>query len=72
MQIDRRTLLATLGASAAIETLPIETLADALEHHLSDSLDQAAGGTQTQAVERTVRRGVGSLFISRGEGCVIE
>jgi hypothetical protein len=63
MQVDRRTLLATLGATAAIETIPIETLADALEHQMSDQLDQTAGGQQAPAAERTVRRGVGSLFV---------
>jgi hypothetical protein len=68
MQVDRRTLLATLGATAAIETIPFETLADALEHHLSDQLDQAAGAQQVPAAERTVRRGVGSLFVMQKEG----
>jgi len=66
MQVDRRTLLATLGATAAIETMPSEALADALEHYLSDQLDQTAGAQQ--ATERTVRRGVGSLFVLQGDG----
>src|SRR5262245_35443035 len=68
MQIDRRTILATLGATAAIESIPVEALADALEHHLSDQLDQTAGAGQAVAVERTVRRGVGSLFVLQGDG----
>src|SRR5262249_28769352 len=68
MQVDRRTLLATLGATAAVETIPFETLADTLEHHLSDQLDQTAGAQQAAAEERTVRRGVGSLFVMQEGG----
>src|SRR5262245_35120248 len=68
MQVDRRTLLVTLGATAAIETMPSETLADALEHYLSDQLDQPAGAQQAAAAERAVRRGVGSLFVPQGDG----
>jgi len=68
MQVDRRTLLATLGATAAIETMPSEALADALEHYLSDQLDQTANAQQSPAAERAVRRGVGSLFVMQGSG----
>jgi len=68
MQVDRRTLLATLGATAAIETMPSEALADALEHYLSDQLDQTPGAQQAPAVGRTFRRGVGSLFVLQGGG----
>src|SRR5262245_11418375 len=68
MQVDRRTLLATLGATAAIETIPFETLADALEHHMSDQLDQKSGAQQDSAAESAVRRGVGSLFVMQGAG----
>jgi len=71
MQVDRRAFLATLGAATAIETTPSESLADALEHYLSDQLDQTANAQSAQQVptsERTVRRGVGSLFVSQGGG----
>jgi hypothetical protein len=68
MQIDRRTILATLGATAAIESMPSEALADALEHYLSDQLDQTASPQQAAAAERTVRRGAGSLFVLQGDG----
>src|SRR5215472_10728776 len=68
MQIERRTILAALGATAAFETMPSEALADALEHYLNDQLDQTAGAQQVAAAERTVRRGAGSLFILRGDG----
>jgi hypothetical protein len=33
MQFDRRAFLATLGTAAAINAMPSEPLADALEHH---------------------------------------
>jgi hypothetical protein len=71
MQVDRRAFFATLGATAAIETMPSEALADALEHYLSDQLDQTASAQPAQqvpAAERTVRRGVGSLFVMQGSG----
>jgi hypothetical protein len=67
MQVDRRAFLATLGTAAAIETMPSEALADALEHYQSNQLEQAAA-QQTGAAERIVRRGVGGLFISQGSG----
>jgi hypothetical protein len=34
MQFDRRAFLATLGTAAAINAIPSEALADALEHHM--------------------------------------
>jgi hypothetical protein len=69
MEINRRAFLATLGATAAIETMPPEALADALEHRLSYELDQAVGAPATQqaeATERAYRRGVGGLFVPQG------
>ena len=44
MQFDRRAFLATLGTAAAINAMPSEALADALEHHMIESLD---AGTTT-------------------------
>ena len=63
MEIDRRSFLATLGGVAAVETLPSETLADALEHHMMDEIDRL--GAQNNQL--AVRRGAGSIFASRGE-----
>src|SRR5256886_1653659 len=71
MEINRRAFLATLGTAAAIEAMPSEALADALEHHLIGQLDQevsAAPSQQAAAAERAYRRGVGSLFVARESG----
>ena len=57
MQIDRRAFLATLGTASAISAMPSEALADALEHHMMDKLDE-----QTTTNELKVRRGAGMLF----------
>ena len=63
MEIDRRVFLATLGGAAAIEAMPSEALADALEHHMMDAIDQQAAANNQLAV----RRGTGSLFSRSGE-----
>jgi hypothetical protein len=71
MEVDRRAFLATLGAAAASETMSPEALAEALEHHMIDQLDQAVSAQPTpQAAdsERAYRRGVGSLFVPQGSG----
>jgi len=71
MEINRRAFLATLGTAAAIEAMPSEALADALEHHLIGQLDQAVSAQparQDAAAERAYRRGVGSLFVARESG----
>lgn len=57
MQIDRRVFLATLGTAAVIEAMPSEALADALEHHMMETLDE-----QTSTNDLKVRRGAGTLF----------
>jgi hypothetical protein len=57
MQIDRRAFLATLGTAAAINAMPSEALADALEHHMIENLD-----AETTANELKVRLGTGLLF----------
>ena len=53
MQIDRRAFFATLGTAAAINAMPSEALADALEHHMIASLD--AGTTANELKVRLVR-----------------
>jgi hypothetical protein len=60
MEIDRRAFLATLGTAAAVQAMPSEALADALEHHMMDTLDQSAEGLPV------IRRGAGSLFGAGG------
>src|SRR5437660_9653636 len=65
MEIDRRAFLATLGGAAAIEAMPSEALADALEHHMMETLDAAVGGEASAALaepEPIIRRGAGSIF----------
>jgi hypothetical protein len=57
MQFDRRAFLATLGTAAAINAMPSEALADALEHHMMENLDE-----ETTTNELKVRRGTGLLF----------
>jgi hypothetical protein len=62
MEIERRAFLATLGTAAAIQAMPSEALADALEHHMMDTLDQTAEGLPV------IRRGAGSIFGAGGGG----
>ena len=61
MEVDRRAFLATLGSVTAIEALPHEARAEALEHYMSDVLDEQATGNELKA-----RRGTGSLFAESG------
>ena len=68
MHIDRRAFLATLGGAVAIESMSSEALADALEHHMIERLDQAAGAQSTEQTKRPYRRGIGSLFVLQGSG----
>ena len=68
MDIDRRGFLAALGGAVAIEAMSSEALADALEHHMIERLDQAAGARSSQTTERPYRRGIGSVFVLGGSG----
>ena len=68
MDIDRRAFLATLGSAVAIEAMSSEALADALEHHMIERLDQSTGARSGQTAERPYRRGVGSVFVLGGSG----
>jgi hypothetical protein len=67
MEIDRRAFLSALGGAVAIEAMSSEALADALEHHMIEQLDQAATARSGQT-ERSYRRGVGSVFVLSGSG----
>jgi hypothetical protein len=68
MHIDRRAFLATLGGTAAIETMSSHALADSLEHYMVDQLDHAASQSSRPdgTAQRPYRRGVGSLFVTQG------
>src|SRR5579871_3388784 len=57
MNIDRRALIASLGTATTISAMPSETLADALEHHMMETLDE-----ETTENELKVRNGAGFLF----------
>ncbi|MGH9312890.1 MAG: hypothetical protein ACRD1S_06790 [Vicinamibacterales bacterium] len=59
MEIDRRSFLTALGGTAAVEMMPSEALADALEHRMMEELDTVAAQP---------RRGTGSLFVPSGQG----
>jgi hypothetical protein len=63
MDVNRRAFLATLGTAAVIESMPSEALADALEHHMMDTLDEQATGNELK-----IRRGAGSIFGGGGQG----
>jgi len=71
MEIDRRAFLSTLGGAVAIETMSYDALADALEHHMADQLDQAVSpqpNQQAEVQERPYRRGTGDLFLPQRSG----
>jgi predicted HD phosphohydrolase len=57
MHIDRRVFFATLGTATAVSAMPAEMLADALEHHMMEALDE-----ETTENELKVRNGAGFLF----------
>src|SRR5262249_5762411 len=63
MEVDRRAFFATLGSAAVINRMPDEEKAEALEHYMTDLLDQQATGN-----ELLVRRGSGDLFGSQPNG----
>ncbi len=73
MEIDRRAFIASLGGAAVVDAMCPEAKAEALEHHLSDLLDESLGFSHHGAEqvvpappEATVRRGAGSLFTPQG------
>ncbi len=61
MEIDRRAFLATLGSTAVIQAMPDEAKAEALEHYMTDKLDE-----QATVNELAIRRGAGDLFGAPG------
>jgi hypothetical protein len=63
MEIDRRAFFATLGSAAVINAMPDEAKAEALEHYMTDLLDE-----QTTGNELVIRRGSGDLFGSQPQG----
>ena len=46
MEIDRRAFFATLGSAAVINAMPDEAKAEALEHYMTDLLDQQTTGNE--------------------------
>src|SRR5687767_5405868 len=71
MEIDRRAFIASLGGAAVVDAMCPEAKAEALEHHLSDLLDESLGFKHEEQVvpaapEATVRRGAGTLFTPQG------
>jgi len=68
MNIDRRAFIASLGGAVAIEAMSSEALADALEHHMIEKLDNSESSLLPESSERPYRRGVGSLFVFGGSG----
>lgn len=68
MNIDRRAFLSSLGTAVAIEAMSSEALADALEHHMIERLDQVPGAQLGERKERPYRRGIGSVFVLGGSG----
>ena len=54
MEIDRRAFIATLGGSAVIEAMSSEAKAEALEHYMSDLLDESLGFTPHDHIEQVV------------------
>jgi hypothetical protein len=81
MEIDRRLFFASLGGAGAVAAMSHEARAEALEHYMSDLLDEAApqgddkpkfptvAELEAQIETRPVRRGGGSIF-SSGRGNV--
>src|SRR5262245_7973415 len=65
MEADRRAFFATLGSAAVIGRMPDEEKAEALEHYMTDVLDQQAAATGNN--ELVIRRGSGDLFGSQGQ-----
>src|SRR5262245_38292210 len=65
MEVDRRAFFATLGSAAVISRMPDEEKAEALEHYMTDVLDQQA--TTSGNNELVIRRGSGDLFGSQGQ-----
>ena len=60
MEIDRRVFLATLGGTAVVNRMPDEEKAEALEHYMTNLLDE-----QTTGNDLVIRRGSGDLFGSQ-------
>jgi len=64
MHVDRRKFIASVGGAAAVAAMAHEDRAEALEHYMTDQLDQRVSlATAAQAsTEPRVPRGTGNLF----------
>lgn len=80
MEIDRRAFIAGLGGAAVVNLMGHEARADALEDYADEQLNAAVAQTQgtgrkfptvaeldAQVETRDLRRGVGNLFVGRGD-----
>src|SRR5579862_8827098 len=80
MEIDRRKFFASIGGAAAVASMTHEARAEALEHYMSDMLDEpedddtkpkfpTVAELEAQIETRPYRRGTGGVFVS-GRGNV--
>ncbi|HLJ47979.1 MAG TPA: hypothetical protein VKU01_18310 [Bryobacteraceae bacterium] len=79
MEIDRRLFIASLGGAATVASMSHEARAEALEHYMSDLLEEAddenkpkfptAAELEAQIETRPSRRGAGGIFVA-GKGNV--
>src|SRR5579872_1662987 len=79
MEIDRRLFIASLGGAATVASMSHEARAEALEHYMSDQLEEpedddkpkfpTVADLESQIETRPFRRGTGGVFVS-GRGNV--
>src|SRR5258707_4142609 len=80
MEIDRRLFIASLGGASAVASMSHEARAEALEHYMSDQLEEpedddpkpkfpTVAELETQIETRAFRRGAGGVFVA-GRGNV--
>ena len=70
MQVDRRKFFASVGGAAAVAAMAHEDRAEALEHYMTDQLDNlhraakpaAFGASAQSSTEPRIPRGTGNLF----------
>ena len=67
MQVDRRKFFAAAGGTAAVAALSHEDRAEALEHYMTEQLDQLnfVQGGQASGAGAQPPRGTGNLFRPR-------
>ncbi|MBF82971.1 MAG: hypothetical protein CL489_00700, partial [Acidobacteria bacterium] len=83
MQIDRRKFFKSVGGVSAVALMTSEQKADALEHFMEEELEEhmlvqgrqsgvyptvAELAEQNKDLTRRARRGIGGMFVARGDG----